>query len=86
MLGMTEKAKDVMSAVEAGNRWYVQAYVSTALELGNKEGALDYLEAAFADDPRRLMYVFCTDGLSSLLGTPRFDQLLRKAGFNASLL
>jgi TolB-like protein/Tfp pilus assembly protein PilF len=80
LLGMIDKAHEAMAQVEASGRWSVEEYVATALALGEKERALSYLEAAGSDDPRRLVYVPCIDGIQSLVGNARFEQLLRAAG------
>jgi TolB-like protein/DNA-binding winged helix-turn-helix (wHTH) protein/Flp pilus assembly protein TadD len=81
LLGMTDKAHEALAQVEASRRWSVEEYVATALALGDQERALNYLEAAYSDDPRKLSHVVCIDGIRSLAGNARFEQLLRTAGF-----
>jgi serine/threonine-protein kinase len=81
LLGEVDKAYEALQQAEADERWWLEDFVATALALGEKERALNYLEAAASDDPRRLLHVLCIDGIESLAGDPRFRQLLGNAGF-----
>lgn len=81
LLGEVDKASKVLEQAEAAETWWPNYVVSTAQLLGEEERALDYLEAAASDDPRRLLHMQCTDDFAVLADQTRFQQLLRKAGF-----
>jgi adenylate cyclase len=81
LLGMNDKAYEVLDQADPAERYWLEFSFGTLLVLGEEERALDYLEAAAKEDPRRLMHVLCLYGIESLSGNPRFEQLLRDAGF-----
>lgn len=81
LLGDVDKASRVLEQAEAAETWWPNYVVSTAQLLGEEERALDYLEAAASDDPRRLLHMQCAGDFAALADQTRFQQLLRKAGF-----
>lgn len=85
LLGMTERAYAAMAKVEKSSHWRVVQYAGTGLALGDQERVLSYLEAAYKEDPRILRHVLCIDGIKSLAGNPRYQQMLRQAGFPSQL-
>lgn len=85
LLGMTDKANEVLQQTNPTVRWWLDDAVGTYLLLGEKERALDYLETAASEDPRRLMHLSCLYGIEMLEGNPRFEKLLRTAEFPDSI-
>lgn len=80
MLGMTEKAYEVLEGSDRNVRWWLEAAISTALVLGETDRALDLIDAATKDDPRRLIHLHRLYGIEKLIGNPRYARLLEAAG------
>lgn len=81
LLGMTDKANEVLALAEADEHWWLEDFIATALMLGERKRLLDYLEAAANEDPRRLVHIPGIDGIRSLNEDARFRQILKDAGF-----
>jgi len=81
LLGMTGRAYEVLEKAEKTELWWLENAISTALLLGEKERALNYMESAINDDPRMLLHVHCLEGIPLLAGNTRYEQLLSMAGF-----
>lgn len=81
LLGMVDKAYEVLEQAEKTELWWLENAISTALILGEEARALNYMEAAASDDPRKLLHVHCLEGIPLLAGNTRYQQILRTAGF-----
>jgi tetratricopeptide (TPR) repeat protein len=81
LLGMKDRAYEVLDAAVADERWWLEQAVRTALVLGEEERALAYLEAAAGNDRRRLLNIAAIDYIQTLSDEPGFIELLRSAGF-----
>ena len=80
LLGEVDKAYEVLKQEASTDLWWLEDVVSTLLTLGDEARALEYLEAAASDDPRKLMHVLCLDGIDVLADNPRYHQVLKAAG------
>lgn len=80
-LGMTAKAEAALKAIESDEEWMAESAVRTALLLGQKDRALDYLIRAANADPTSLMLIQCHPDVVSLADEPRYQQALDIVGF-----
>lgn len=81
MLGMTAKAEAALEKLEVGETQFVERAVRTALLLGQKDRALDYMVGAAKADPKSLMLIQCDEDVVSLANEPRYQEALDIAGF-----
>ncbi|MEN8374620.1 MAG: protein kinase [Gemmatimonadota bacterium] len=85
LAGRTELARALLAE---GERRYPPHFaratwtVAAAIELGERERALDYLEWAVNEHhPRHLLNVQCLEEVRSLSGDPRYERVLDRVGF-----
>ena len=81
MMGMPEKAQQLLDEAGVAERRSLHDLVSVSLVLGAEARAMGYLRSAADDDPRWLIDVLCIRGIRSLADEPQFRRLLRDAGF-----
>lgn len=80
-LGMIDEAETALNAAESGHEWRPRQVALTALLLGQKKRALDYLEAAAYADPHSLMTIMCDVEMRNLAAEPQFQKMLAIVGF-----
>lgn len=80
LLGMNDKAYEVLEYAEQTELWWLENAISTTLLLGEVERALSYMESAVSEDPRQLLHLHCVEGTPLLAGNFRYQQILRAVG------
>ncbi|MEN8144041.1 MAG: protein kinase [Gemmatimonadota bacterium] len=84
LAGRTEAATGLLAEVERGppGFFFSPWTVAAAIELGERERALDYLEWAVNEHPPRLLLnVRCLEEVRRLSGDPRYERVLDRVGF-----
>ncbi len=79
--GMRKEANAALDAAEAASGWHPRMIASTAILLGQRDRALQYLEAAAESEPNSFSNIMCSPEIRSLSGDPRFERILRTAGY-----
>jgi tetratricopeptide (TPR) repeat protein len=77
--GRKDEAEELIETVTSRENFDVFPVAGTLVELGEKQRALDYLEAAVKSDPKSMLDIQCW--YQPLADEPRFQQLLDEIGY-----
>jgi TolB-like protein/DNA-binding winged helix-turn-helix (wHTH) protein len=79
-LGMTAEAEATLQEIESSGEWLPEYFVRTAVLLGQRDRALDYLLAAASAEPRSMLFAQCNAEELSLTEDPRYQRALHLVG------